>query len=350
MKKQLLTFSIALSTFFSFAQITINTADGPQVNLGVITRQDTTSTQGIGSNSASSQTWNFSSLANHVEDSTYFTSPTGTPAQSTFSTSNLCLANPDDTAWVYFTNSSTAFTMDGIYAYNSQLGMYLTLKYNPPSKYITWPSTYGTSFNNTAKTSFKTAINQPPADSAWYKVSVVQTSNINAFGSLTTPAGTYNCIRQDYMDIEIDSIFAHAFGFWSFYSVSKDTTRGSRWYTNGQGYPVMETELVPSTGAVNSTTYLSFSIVLDEKEVKKSNEFVLTYPNPASDEIHFATKNNEGAEIRITDAQGKLVEVLKVNSDLMKVNSSLYPSGTYFYSMTGKNLAKPLTGTIQVTH
>lgn len=344
MKKPLLLITVLASVTASYSQVTITSADGPQVNQVFVTHTDTTSSVGAGSNGPS-MTWNFTTLNNHLQDSVAFSAVGGTPAASDFTTSNLCIADPIDSVWIYLTNNLSELTIDGYYFYDVFLGGWITIPISPPSVIIKYPSTYLSAYSDTAKLSLKFALNSPPVDSVWSKQTIFQSSNINAWGTLTTPSGSFNCLRQDYTDITLDSTFIHIFGSWSYSSRSFDTVPGARWWTTGTGYPVMEMAF-DSTGAVSQTTYLFLSPV-GVAESGDENNFVICYPNPSVNDVHFIT--NVGSTISITDAQGKLMQEVEVNEHTEKINTEAWPAGVYYYNVTGKK-TKTLSGKILVTH
>ncbi len=346
MKKQLLVFSTLVISCASVAQITINQADGPQLNQSVIQKEDTTNATGPGTNGPNI-TWNFASLAAHTSDTMYFGQVAGTPAAATFSGSGMCIANPVDTEWVYISNTSSALTIDGVYV--PFISGPTAIKFNPPQKLITWPSTYNTSFTHTAKASVKAAFNNPPMDSIWLIQTIEQSSSINAWGTLTTPYGTFQCLRQDFMDIRTDSGYARMFGTWTFMQETIDTVKGARWWTNGKNFPVMEQDIDPATGSVNNTSYLFFTMV-GLNETTSSDEFILCYPNPASDQINFITQQNESAEIIVTDMQGKVVHKILVDETTETINTSAWANGIYHYTLISKNSDAHVNGKIVVTH
>lgn len=344
MKKNLLLISSLLFGSAVFAQITITTADGPQLNQAVITREDSTNTTGPGANGPA-VTWNFSSLNNHIEDTLFFGPVTGTPAAASFSTSSFCLGSMADSSFTYVTNNASGIWLDGYYVYMN--GAWMTVKFNPSMKYVGFPSTYNTSSVHTAKTDIKMAYPFPPSDSAWIKQTVSQNSNMGAWGTLTTPTGTYNVIRQDYTDYTLDSIFVRTFGVWSFAATNADTTKGARWWANGQGFPVMDEEMDPAGNVVN-TTYLSL-VTVGMNETANKSDFVLCYPNPANDQLNFITKDKVGATIIVSDLQGKMVEKIIINETNESINTSSWPAGMYQYTLISEN-STILSGKIVVTH
>ncbi len=345
MKKQLLLLSGIVMSCGAFAQITINSSDGPVLNQVTITRTDSTSTTGPGANGPSI-TWNFGSLLNQDADTILFGPVSGTPAAASFSTSNLCIANPLDTTWTYITNGTSALTIDGFQIQNA--GSPLIFKYNPPQKLIDYPSTYMSTLTNVAKASVKMAINSPPFDSVWLKQTINQSSAINAWGTLTTPSGTYNALRQDYVDINTDSAFGRSFGVWQFLQVTKDTASGSRWWANGVGFTIMDQELNPQTGAVLRTNYMHITTV-GQNESLANTPFILCFPNPASNELNFMTKENEGAEIIVTDMQGRVIEKILVDEQTEKLNTASWAEGIYHYTLFSAK-HETLSGKIVVTH
>ncbi len=57
------------------------------------------------------------------------------------------------------------------------------------------------------------------------------------------------------------------------------------------------------------------------------------YPNPCVDEVCIRANNTEGFELNLTDAEGKLILMQKVNSSSCQLDVSALPAGAYFITI-----------------
>jgi hypothetical protein len=332
MKKNLLILSLSFSALISQAQITITSADGPSVNFGVLVITDTVSTTGPGAAGAA-QNWVFSSLSNHTDDTIYFSSPAGTPAASTFSSSNLVIADPNDSAYTYLTNTTSGIFIDGYYIIDPTLGTQ-TIEFTPAQYMITFPSTFNTTYNNTSTMQLDAAYNSPPVDSIRIRQTIQQSSTIDAWGTLTTPAGSRNTLRQYETTVTTDSVFLHAFSTWQFAQATTTTTYNYRWWANGQGYPMMEME-TDSSGNAIMTSYLAGS-TMGVTTPAVLSQAVSVFPNPAGNFITIDAGEIESYDLMIFDISGRLIFSSSAPVSLVRIDISSFVEGNYFIRIISK--------------
>lgn len=346
MKKQLLTICTAVFVWAcSHAQITITQADLPSINSVFIQRFDTLFTGSPGTSGAN-QTWNFGSLLNHGQDTTGFISPTLTPGAMYFPSANLCIANTVDNIYVYFLKSATEFSVLGYYGdFGFGPNAY---PFNPAQKLLTLPSTFNTNFTNSSLQVIQGPFNSPPIDSIRVKRRIVQNSTIDGWGSLTTPTGTFNTIRQNLYELTYDSLFTRQFGVWTFFSVEVDTSRYFRWWANGRGIFELEIVQIGANPVTYSSTYLHQTTV-GVNEAENNDLFVFSYPNPAVNEVNFMTRNKTGYSIQIFDITGKHIATKQINSDITQFDVSAYHAGNYIYTLNSPDGKTVLNGKFTVS-
>lgn len=68
-----------------------------------------------------------------------------------------------------------------------------------------------------------------------------------------------------------------------------------------------------------------------------NNVEVSIYPNPVSSELNVKAENMNGAQIVITDLNGKIVRIRPLTADVTTVDLSEVASGTYIYRIADKN-------------
>ncbi|MDP2385252.1 MAG: T9SS type A sorting domain-containing protein [Bacteroidota bacterium] len=348
MKKQLL-----YSTMFTFlgistglAQITLTQSDMPQVGTAAITASDT-SYNGTAGTIGTGQTWNFSTLLNHRTDAYFFAAANTQPGFSNFSGSNICMPSPPaDSMWTFMTSTASGFFMNGLYNTGSSFPAPV-FKYNPPMQLIKLPCTYNTTFTNTAKGSLKIAVASPPIDSMEFRTSINQSSIMDAWGTLVTPAGSFSTLRQKRTDISTDSTFYKAFGSWIFDSESIDTTINYTWWANNKHYPILEMS-DDGAGVKGSVNYLLSSAV-GLTEISKRESSIITFPNPAQNEMNFILPDGT-ATLQVMDIAGKVIGSHEVKGGEFKIDVSGLQNGCYSFTYSSHDGINNLRGKLIVSH
>lgn len=330
MKKQILSLFavVALSTTVK-SQITVNSTDVISVGDLVIQAGDTLisiTPTAAGTN----QTWDFSALAQHTLDTLRAVDPTTTPLGSNYPTANIALEGTDGST-IYGEKSTGAFEFVGATLYGVPAEQY--------EKLIEFPATYGNSFTAPRTTYAKASgsdVGQPTADSVEYISKGTKTSSFDAWGTLTTPLGTYSVIRQVSEVIYSDTINVKYSGSWIYgLQTNTDTVYEHQFWTNDASvkFPIVTYQLNAQGNYANkSVSYLkTFSFAsIDELNYNKLS----VYPNPANDIINFNFDGNING-IAITDVTGKLVYNYTRNRNTVNISNLDY--GTYVLSVTSEN-------------
>ncbi|MFH1320640.1 MAG: T9SS type A sorting domain-containing protein [Bacteroidota bacterium] len=261
------------------AQITIDSTDFASIGDTVILAHDSIPPGSITVGGTGAQSWDFTSLQIDYVDSLMFVDPSTTPNSSMFPGSNLAMLSSFRTVYLQF--NSSELIIDGFFGDPSggMLGLSLGALYDPNQKVIDFPSTYNDSFDDTSKfdLSLDAALLDPSlpgygVDSIRFNHYSYVNSQIDAFGTVELPSGTFNTIRQFYTENTIDSIWAYCsnpigcfiipFG-WSLAPVMDpltanpilDTTYTYKWIANGEKYPVVELETDNPAGNVISANF-----------------------------------------------------------------------------------------------
>lgn len=341
MKHSVLTiFACALASAAS-AQITITTADVAPVYTVIYQANDTMPSVTVGS-AGSNQTWSYTALVNHREDTLTFTMPAFTPYAAAFPNANLCAMNgATGNSYTYLNNSAAELNIHGQAGDPLGVGM-MAIPFNNPESLIMFPAAYGSSWIDTATAMFTMYYGQDPGigftvDSFRIHMFVKKTTDYDGWGSLTTPAGTYNVLRQNSLRVEYDTIDIYAFGNWipSFFS-QQDSNRVYTHWANGVGFPVCELTEAQDLGQVTEGNYLISTALIGMAENNAAAGLDL-YPNPANDFINFKSENKNAKSISVYDVNGQLVRTVNVNSTLTRIDISSFAPGMYFYSVTDTN-------------
>lgn len=321
----------------ALAQPTITSSAMPQVgyvySMGADTFPADLATFTVSAGSASAQTWNYSAeFANIYGETTTFQAPSAGAGNSNFPSATLAVAQSNGTDWVYFLGNSGGLYVDGAYV-NAQ-GNMIALDLTPNSLFMATPSTYG--YNNNAQ-STATATVMIGTNLVQLRHWADRTVTADAFGSLTTPTGTYpNTLRVKAYEVSIDSIFLDVFGTWNFMQRQTDTTTNYNWLQNSSDAQLMEINM-DKTGAVTKASYLiSFSNGVGT--INEPSTAFGVYPNPSS-QVSYLTyiNNNSGyVSLQMFDVNGRKVgdllgedQAIGKQKVMINLESMHLPKGLY---------------------
>jgi hypothetical protein len=352
MKKALLCLIAIGSTIAVSAQVTITSADFPAIYTVIREANDTMPSVTTGAAGAN-QTWNYSALANHRVDTTTFTLPQFTPYASTYPTSNYALAFGANGGYAYADFSSAAVNILGQAVDPFGTGI-VALTFDNPEQLAAFPAAYGGNELDTATGGALFYLGIDPGigfviDSVRIHTWVKRTSDYDAWGAVTTPTGTYNVLRQNSLRVQYDTIDIYAFGGWvpNFFS-QQDSNRVYSHWANGTGN-VCELTEAEDLGQVTSAKYLLTSAVIGISENNGTAQ-INSFPNPANEQISFATAGTAVRTIVILNTAGQIVETLTVNSDITRLNLENYASGIYFFQALDQNGISKTQGKFTVAH
>jgi len=245
-----LTFTL-LSITLSFAQITIDASDAPSFDTEFYYAVDTILSEvGPGPDGAG-QNWDFTGLDTNELITTTVVDPTLTPAGD------------------MFTNASFAFESDGLYSYAGideaglyalggsalQQGFEFTVGFDPPQQLLANPTTLGTTF--TSQFAFELEIDGSAfgVDSVRVRQSGTAEAAVNASGTLTVPAGSFETLRLTTESVTMDSIWIKFFGTWQLLQTTIDTAVTHEWWTEA-GIGTVATLEMDTEGNPLSLQYL----------------------------------------------------------------------------------------------
>ncbi len=339
MKKSLL-FTAGLIAVGAQAQITINSSNYAQIGDNTLELIDTNAT-GIMPGGTGMQTWDYSTLQVHDSSGYVFTNPSWTPNGGSFPTSNLA-ADASDGQYIYLNRSSSEISLVGYYVDFTGNGAE-AIVLDDPDKIVHFPSTLGTTWQDNSRLVYKTtgaAIGQPAIDSVELIQFVEKSVNVDAYGNVTVPMGTYPSIRANIQTTTYDStrIYAAILGGWQAYNV--DTTQGQSYefYTDDQDIRIALVTLdMDEQGNVDEARYLGSTTIIDGVEENNNNPLNV-YPNPTTGVVNIDTET--GNSILVLDIAGKVIENQVAINSTSKINLSTYPAGIYFVKVVGESTNK----------
>lgn len=324
--------SVALSNHAT-AQTTITAAALPQVGFIYNMISDTAKATDLPSftvtaGSSSAQTWDYSALFNNIyTDPAAFVTPAGHPGASSFSTANMA-ANQNG-SWVYFSSTATGLFVEGVDVVITGTTTAI-MNFNPFETLIPVPYTYSNTTNNVYAAISNVTVSGIPA-TIHHRAN--RTITADAFGSLTTPAGTYsNTLRLNTHEITSDSTFVMG-AFQAAYS-RWDTTTTYTWMQDAADAKLMEISMDKTNPVVTKAQYLESLQFAGIQQVTSSNNQVTIYPNPAKDIINVeGLMQNAASQITITDMLGNAVYHSMDNTQHTMINVAGLAEGVYNISI-----------------
>jgi len=325
-------FALLLSCSVATAQITITNTDLPQVGVDYVLSVDTV-TQFDFTQTGANHSWDYSTLtpifqrtdtytdevppvydfpdATHVHD---FNAPAFGPVE---------IAN----AFEFFRITADAYERLGFGGEVTQLGAQ-SLSNNPVDTLFTLPLNYqdqGTSFSSAE---FSIAFL-----GVFVRTEQTRTYNVDGWGSLTTPFGTFDVLRVQTEITGYDTASAPAFQLE--FGNTRDPQTIYSWYAPEQGIPVMEATSttiagIPTPGGIQyqDTLQTSTGIWDDVRNPLQVN----VYPNPASDQLQVILEEavGKGALMEIVNMEGQVIyEATVGSSSASMINLTTFPAGTY---------------------
>lgn len=193
------------------------------------------------------------------------------------------------------------------------------------------PLTYGDIDSSRAYTSF----DLNPIYDAQLKQYVQHYSEVDGYGSITTPYGTFNCLRVHHIIEELDSVYVSiSGGAGTWYELPLPTKHVYEWWTNNEDIPLLRIETNESFGiqTITSTQYKdNISVGIQSFETAVNLEIS---PNPSSTEVNFSQQIDH---LNMYTATGALV-LSKENVSMINVSS--FPKGVYLLEITLKGKKK----------
>lgn len=348
MKKSLLIISFFCLLFSSIkAQITITSADVAAPGQIVYQATDTLPSISVGTASTVSQSWNFSSLAQPINDTLSFLAYSSAPNPN-YPTSNLVVKQGWQNNFGYAVNNASQLSLLGNSGIVNLAGFPTTVNQicGPPEKLATFPLTLNSNFTNNYRTHAKfyfghtvpVGANSYQVDSIREYGTVHKTVVVDAWGQLTTPLGQFNVIRSKETKITHDTIDAYVnlglFGLWQNFTKTADSTTSYVYWANGVGFTLV-TATMDSAGAVANVKWLK-ALPAGISETN-SSDYELVYPNPAENEINFIADASKQKEIKIYDIAGRMIDSYTVSANQTTINTSSFANGIYMYKIIGRD-------------
>ena len=326
----------------SSAQIIITTTDMPYAGLTVITATDSTSGYTPGNpNFSKAQTWNFGVLNHQKTAHVSFMAPSSTKYSSVFVGANLADSTIGSIGYDFFTNNSGEFAVEGSEQIVTYSGYYFQVEINLSPVFIqsNLPATIGDTVNGVSRGHDEfgtTGILAFLYDSVKLATSITYSDTVDAFGTMTTPTGTYQVLRQNHHEVDVDSITGRSTaGKWSSIKTTITKYHQYNWYANGISYILLQMNMDTTSNTVKN-------VIWDSTAPASINELsisgrVSAYPNPCTSQITFQAPGNDVQFINVYDVAGRKLEQVEMKNGMNTLNTSSYAGGMYLYTLTDRN-------------
>lgn len=342
MKKTIL-FAFLLSIASLNAQITITRAN--VIESGQKVSQATDTSTRSKSSSGPNQTWNFSNLKADSRDSLRFGMPFWYEGYENFPDANLAYKEYGNDGEVFYLKvDDTEIRTLGFYQFDdSSEGI---IPFN--SRLLSFPSTYNTNYNASSTftvTEFELGIDPdstgpiPFIDSIRVNITRTSKSNIDGWGTIITPMGTFSALKQTTLDINTQSFQMKTSGLWvtvpqfvlnqlGFPLPEADSSYNVNFWSNNQAtkLPVVSYNYAPSQDSITEVTWLT-SPATASSIAENSVNNIFVYPNPTQNEL-FISSDFASNKVVVMNFEGKIVAEASIEQN-SSVSVANLPAGIY---------------------
>lgn len=330
MKKTLLSIAL-ISSASAFAQITVTQANVVGAGDQVIQNFDTIPSV-AGPSIGANQTWDYSTLVAHEEDTMSFVAPGWLPNASEFPSSNIAVEQ--DGSEIYLEVDAAGLRVLGIVGDFG--GTMATLEFDPYETIIEFPANFNDTYTNNYTSVMELDMGGIPFDSVRVVSHVDQDFNVDSWGSMTTPYGTFDVLGVYETTITVDSTFALALGSWTMIDSGSDTSYTRAYWSNDPSakFPVVEMQ-VDGNNDVLSASWLKEAPTAD----LTLNEIVdpVVFPNPVKYMLHVKATAGEVRDLVVYDVNGAVVAKKHIVSSAANINIETLPEGVYVLKALNSN-------------
>lgn len=327
---------LSLSTMVS-AQIFITSAHfidvSDVVQIGIDTNPSITHTP-----AGPNQTWDYGELNDYETDFVALGMAEWFSGASNFP--DATLGTQDETGiQIFFRKNTEAFDLMGIYGELFEEGEQSALGFSPYQRQLTFPSTYGTTFTNVSTINL-TIEDFEGLDSIVVTVVTHRFSEMDAWGSLSTPFGTFDAIRQHVKDSTIQSFTAYLFGFPVGSESETFVSHNYSFYSDAQNarYILLQYNYDPEFDILENVQWQMAAPILNNEN--NLNDLQATiYPNPANHQVNVKFEQSFSGELIVLDISGQIIfqkQYENLMHDFVDVNN--WTAGVYIFQFKSENI------------
>lgn len=354
MKKTLLIFGLLTAGLTCYSQITITSADMPSpddtVMVSISTQYATVDFTSTGAN----HVWDFSGLVSDSQkiDTFYDVSGSSLTYQAVF---NNQFTNSDYASDYYNTLSGNAIpavpggvvTIENpvFFTKNSSVsssivglgleinGVKVPAQADSIDVVYEFPMNYNDAWDSTSYI----YLDLNPAFDGIFKRHQSRSSEVDGWGEIITPFGTFDVLRVKSTVVYTDSIYVDLFGTggsWTGLATPQDVEY--TWWANDNKMPVLK--IVEQGGTPNRIEYRDHEVVIDDSGVEENGtiQFGL-FPNPASNMVTISMNEKSSTMVEIMDITGKIVYSDVATNNNHQLDLSSWEKGVYLVRLTTDN-------------
>jgi hypothetical protein len=328
MRQKLFTIALAFTSVFATAQITVTDADILNVGDVIFEATDTVSVAVNPGNSGANQTWNFSNLSTNILDTISVLNPSNTPHGMVHPSADVSILM--DTNFLYLSKTNNELSLVGVNnvpIYSQFSPLPLNYGFQSSSSYTSLDSLVG------IPTSLCQLYLGVPCDSVYFKQVSSVAWNVDAFGDVILPSGTYSSLRLKKIELGIDSVYVHVNGVWYADTANSgvvDTSLEYTWWTNDVSMYFRILEIDYTNNTTNDVVFLTQPQV--SSVINLSAENFNVYPIPATDFLTVEAENNELTILNLVDLNGKLILNKQFNTST-NLDLSYLAKGIYYLNL-----------------
>jgi hypothetical protein len=270
--------------------------------------------------SGANQTWDFSNITSAFTSSPRAVSPGSTPYTGEFTEATIAFAQTEANDSYIFSQVTTSEFLNVGIGNHPEGGSELIIHYTDAVKLLKYPFSFSESYTDNYYASYSMVEGMTTHERGTAIVTA------DAWGSVTTPTGTYNTLRIKRERTFTDSVWVSGV----FISATTRTQTDYEWYTSTSHTPVVT---ISVTGDGTTATYRTDYISGVEKQQLPSVQ-VSIFPNPASEYLTIRAEKKI-KNIRLLSANGRqLNEIFLTTPNYQQtVEFSMYPKGVYFIKL-----------------
>jgi hypothetical protein len=368
MTKTLLLSIIAFLSITVKSQISITQANMP--NVGDTGRYSNATLSSVGdfTTTGANHTWDFSTMDSTGQDIRFFQPSSATPYSFYFFPPKYGEKTLDSVPIpaiplggmtltikniysFYKKNGTTSFNAEGLGLTMSGIPIGTTAQANNDDELYFFPLNYG----NRDSSTFNFSTPSFSAIPFTYKKHGYRITEVDGWGSITTPYGTEQCLRVVTTQYSIDTIKISAlpapfnkFGFPNY-------VRSYQWLTLTEKIPYLEVSgnLIGGNFTPNQARYRDILRPFVGIKEETLSLAISVFPNPSLGQLTVITPKNKAAiSAEIVDLQGKTVysEELSHNSEIAnqhQLNVSSLAKGMYILNLSTGSVKQTLKISIQ---
>jgi hypothetical protein len=316
------------------AQITIVSGDMPVAGDTFRISNAATSTPIDLSLTGTNYTWDFSNLTpiSQTVDSFVSVSSTGIFYILTFSfganAANVVQKGGDFAAlpqfqvsdvYSFYNRSASSYRQVGLGGTVSLVPTPLPITFGNQDTIYKFPMNYGN--QDSCDSDYGISLAGLGAYQAYQK----RVNNVDGWGTVITPYGTFNALRIVAELTGTDSLYLDTLG--QGFNLTRPLTREYKWLANGEGVPVIEitTQVLGPIEQITEIRYKDSLYVAGVNDIKPSLYKAALFPNPSSDIAMLRGDYAGGGnfEILLTDLSGKYVGKTSISASELRAGVRL---------------------------